>query len=140
MAVDGAAAAEMMRVSGQQGVPVIVVDDQVIVGFNEPRLDQVLASRGAGRPRLGLSVANAKSIAQKRGVGPSEGAYVGRVKPSSPGDRAGLVKGDVIIQLAGRRILNADDLEAALATLTADQPASLVFLRDGQKMQVQVTP
>ncbi len=140
MAADPSAAAEMVRVSGQQGVPVIVVDDQVIVGFNQPRLDQLLAARRVGRARLGLSVADAKTIAEKEGYGPKEGAYVGAVRPSSPGDRAGLVKGDVIIQLAGRRILNADDLEAALATLTAGQPASLVFLRDAQKMQVQVTP
>lgn len=138
MAADSAAAAEMVRLSGQRGVPVIVVDDQVIVGFDRPRLDQVLAVRGVERPRLGLSVADAKKIAQKRGTGPQEGAYVGRVKPSSPGDGAGLVEGDVIIELAGRPISNADDLEALLATLTVGQPVSLVFLRDGQRMQAHV--
>lgn len=140
MAADPAAAAEMVRLSGQRGVPVIVVDHQVIVGFDRPRLDQVLATRRVGRPHLGLSVADAKKIAQKRGAGSREGAYVGRVKPLSPGDRAGLVRGDVIIELAGRPIRDADSLEAALSTLTVGQPVSLVFLRDGQEMQVQVTP
>jgi len=140
VAADPAAAAEMVRLSGQRGVPVVVIDDQVIVGFDRPRLDRVLAARSVGRPRLGLSVADAKKIAQQRGAGPQAGAYVGRVKPSSPGDGAGLAKGDVIIELAGRPISNADDLEAMLAALTVGHPVSLVFLRDGHRMQVHVTP
>lgn len=137
---DPAAAAEMVRLSGQRGVPVIMVDDQVVIGFDRPRLDQLLGARRARRPRLGLSVADASKIAQKRGAGPREGAYVGKVKLSSPGDKAGLMEGDVIIELAGRPILDADDVEAALSTLIADQPVMLVFLRDGQEMQAQVVP
>lgn len=33
---------EMMQVSGQMGVPVIVVDGQVTVGFDRERLEQLL--------------------------------------------------------------------------------------------------
>ena len=33
---------EMMDKSGQLGVPVILVDDQVVVGFNRPKLAQLL--------------------------------------------------------------------------------------------------
>jgi glutaredoxin 3 len=32
---------EMVRISGQTGVPVILVGDEVIVGFNEGRLNQI---------------------------------------------------------------------------------------------------
>lgn len=140
VAGDPAAAAEMVRLSGQRGVPVVVIDGQAVVGFDRPRLDQLLATRTARRPRLGLSVADAKDIAVKQGLGPAYGAYVGGVKPSSPGKRAGLVKGDVIVELAGHAIRNPDDLEAVLSKLTAGQPVSLVILRDGQKTQVQMTP
>lgn len=139
MAADPAAAAEMVHRSGQRGVPVIVVDDQVVVGFDRPRLDQLLATRRVSRPRLGLSVADANQIAQKEGTAPVRGAYVGQVKPSSPGERAGLVKGDVIIEFAARPIQNADDLEIVLAALTEGQSAGLVFVRQGRRMQVQVT-
>lgn len=34
---------EMIRKSGQMGVPVITIDDQLIVGFDEPRLRELLA-------------------------------------------------------------------------------------------------
>ena len=33
---------EMMEKSGQLGVPVILIDDQVVVGFNRPRLAKLL--------------------------------------------------------------------------------------------------
>ncbi len=138
VAADPRAADEMVRLSGQRGVPVIVIDGQVVVGFDRPRLDQLLASRSARPPRLGLSVADARSVAQKRGSGPSEGAYVGRVKPLSLGDRAGAMKGDVIIELAGRPIRNADDLEDAASALRRGQVFGLVLLRDGRKISAQV--
>jgi glutaredoxin 3 len=138
VAADPRAAQEMVRLSGQRGVPVIVIDGQVVVGFDRLRVDLLLASRSAAPPRLGLSVADASSIAGKRGSGPSEGAYVGRVKPLSLGDRAGAMKGDVIIELAGRPIRNADDLEAAASALRPGQVFGLVLLRDGRKISAQV--
>ncbi len=33
----------MVEKSGQMGVPVILVDDDVVVGFNQKRLDELLA-------------------------------------------------------------------------------------------------
>ncbi len=41
---DGAAAQEMIDKSGQMGVPVILVDDQVVVGFDKPRLQELLTA------------------------------------------------------------------------------------------------
>jgi arsenate reductase-like glutaredoxin family protein len=34
---------EMMEKSGQLGVPLILVNDQVIVGFNQSKLDELLS-------------------------------------------------------------------------------------------------
>jgi len=33
----------MIQKSGQMGVPVIIVDNEIVVGFNQARLDQLLA-------------------------------------------------------------------------------------------------
>ena len=43
VAVDRAAAHEMVQKSGQMGVPVIVVDDKVVIGFNQRELERLLA-------------------------------------------------------------------------------------------------
>ena len=43
MAVDREAAKEMIQKSKQMGVPVIIVDDEVLVGFNQTRLESMLS-------------------------------------------------------------------------------------------------
>ena len=47
VAADSEAAQEMVKVSGQMGVPVIMVDDQVIVGWNKTALEEALGSKKA---------------------------------------------------------------------------------------------
>lgn len=43
VAMDHAAAQEMVQKSNQMGVPVIDVGGQIIIGFDQPRLAQLLA-------------------------------------------------------------------------------------------------
>ena len=43
---DRAAADEMVRLTGQMGVPVILVDGQVVVGFDRARLEHLLSKNG----------------------------------------------------------------------------------------------
>jgi len=42
VSVDIKAAREMMEVSGQMGVPVLVIDGNVVVGFDKKKIDQLL--------------------------------------------------------------------------------------------------
>ncbi len=42
VAQDKKAAMEMMRKTNQMSVPVIVVGDEVVIGFNRPLLDELL--------------------------------------------------------------------------------------------------
>jgi len=41
--VDRAAAKEMIEKSKQMAVPVILIDENVVIGFNQPKLDELLA-------------------------------------------------------------------------------------------------
>ena len=43
MAVDREKAKEMIQKSGQMGVPVIIVNNEVVVGFNQILLDRLLS-------------------------------------------------------------------------------------------------
>jgi glutaredoxin len=36
-------AREMVAKTGQMGVPVVIIDDNVVVGFNKTRIDELLA-------------------------------------------------------------------------------------------------
>jgi len=44
VSVDRAKAQEMVQKSRQMGVPVITVDNDLVVGFNQSQLDKLLAS------------------------------------------------------------------------------------------------
>ena len=136
---DRAAAEEMVRLTGQMGVPVIVVDGEVVVGFDRARLQQLLAGGSDRRhPRFGLKVADASRVAQKFGVAPVFGALVGAVSPASPGEKAGLQAGDIITEVNLRRINNADDLEQALASLNAGSRVTIIFLRGGETRKSEI--
>ena len=43
MAADRERAKEMIQKSGQMGVPVITIDNEVVVGFNQSLLDKLLS-------------------------------------------------------------------------------------------------
>lgn len=42
---DAAAARDMVRRSGQQGVPVIDIGGKIVVGFDRPKIDRLLGLR-----------------------------------------------------------------------------------------------
>jgi glutaredoxin len=46
VSTDSAAAEEMIKKSGQMGVPVIEIDGKIIVGFDKQELDTVLKEGG----------------------------------------------------------------------------------------------
>ena len=123
----------MVRVSGQQGVPVITVDGQVVVGFNQPRLMQLLGQAGAKKPLLGASIADAASHARKHPGTPTSGAYVGRVRANSAAQRAGLRPGDVITLLAGQAVTSAEDVHRLVPEMPKGRDLSLTYVRDGRE-------
>ena len=55
-------------------------------------------------------------------------------------EKAGLMKGDVIVEIAGQSIANIYDYTFALELLKADQPVTVVFVRNGERRSIQLTP
>jgi len=130
---DHDAAERMVNLTGQMGVPVIVIDGQVVIGFDRVRVESLLAGSGSGRRgRLGLKVADANRYASH------QGAYVGAVEPDSSGALAGLQQGDVIVSVNSNRIDSATDLQKTLFAPGVSGRVTIGFIRDEQAMQTQV--
>ena len=139
VSIDRVAADEMIQRSRQTGVPVIIIDDQVVVGFDRARLEHLLAHSGDGqRPYFGLRIADASRVAPRFGQLPVFGAFIGSVAPSSVGHKAGLKAGDIITEVNFRPIRNADDLEAALSGLTAGNRVMIAFLRGRETLRSEI--
>jgi membrane-associated protease RseP (regulator of RpoE activity) len=144
---DRAAAIEMVRRSGQTGVPVTVIGDEVVVGFDRMRLERILAARSRagvaqdakpGRKPLGAKVADAGRYALPGGTA-VEGAYVGGVTLGSPAELAGLRAGDVITAVGGKAIRSVDELAAALNALSpTGGPTTLTLARGTATREVRV--
>ena len=132
VSVDREAAIEMVAKSGQRGVPVITFDDEVVVGFNRPRIEQILAARrfqSGGPPTLGISVADYK--------GQPAGALVGRVSRGSLGERLGLQSGDIIVKINDHDIRDANDVEAAVVGVRPGQRLSVAISRGGRILRTE---
>lgn len=117
----------MVRISGQRGVPVTVIDGQVVVGFDQARLAHLIAQ--ARRPRLGAAVAEASEMAAKGRCVVTQGAYVGKVAPDSPAARAGLRAGDVIVSIANQPVRSVSDLESLISRLRPGHAVPLSYWR-----------
>ena len=137
VATDPVAAQEMVRLSGQQGVPVILVDDEVVVGFDRPTLQQLLTQREPQPLRFGAAVADARQVTARKGLTVTDGAYVGRVRAGSVAERAGLRPDDIVVELAGRRIRSAEDMEAAISHIRQGDRIPLTFVRNGRTQRTE---
>jgi glutaredoxin 3 len=138
VSINSSYAQELVKSTGQMGVPVTVIDGKTVIGFDQSRLEQLLAqAQTEQRPPFGASIADASKITAKQGSGIIIGAYVGSVRPNSVAERIGLVSGDIITELNLRHIANASDLEHALSNLKVRSHFSLSFLRGNKTMTTE---
>jgi serine protease Do len=68
------------------------------------------------------------------------GAVVTGVEPDSPAAQAGVQRGDVVAELGGSRIQDAEDFDSRVRGYPARSAFSLVLFRAGASRTVQVTP
>jgi glutaredoxin 3 len=128
---DRKAAQEMVNKTGQMGVPVTILDGQIVVGFNRARLDDILNRKP--QPSLGISVADAGNITSRKGSTVAFGAYVGKVKANSLAERLGITPGDIVTSVNKEPISTAADIEKASAKLAKGSHINIVYLRDDKE-------
>jgi len=138
ISVNQVAAEEMVKLTGQAGVPVIVVDGQAVIGFNRAHLEKLLANSktsNATKLSFGLSVANAGDVVYKFDIEQISGAFIGKVAPKSLGEKLGLKNGDIITEVNSRTINNVDDLKNVLETLDKGSRVVVGFVRKNMSHQ-----
>ena len=72
--------------------------------------------------------------------GEVKGMKLSGVAGEGPAAKAGIRGGDVITELAGRKIENVYDYTFAIESLKIGQPVKVVLMREGKKIEVEVTP
>ncbi len=68
------------------------------------------------------------------------GVVVGGVSAGGPAAKAGILAGDLIVELAGKQVTNLETYMAILSQQRAGQTIDAVVVRDGKKVTLKVTP
>ncbi|MCB1042699.1 MAG: M28 family peptidase [Acidobacteria bacterium] len=72
--------------------------------------------------------------------GDLKGVRLSGVSKGGPAESAGVLGGDVIVSLAGKKIENIYDYTYAMDTLKVGEPAEMVVMRNGESVQLTVVP
>jgi serine protease Do len=92
--------------------------------------------------RLGVAIAPAAVARRLRravGLPEQDGLLIQGVEEDSPADKAGLQRGDLIIEAQGRATDRADDLHEALDSAGAGGSISIRLLRGTEERTVSVS-
>lgn len=115
------------------------------IGFAVPSnmarsvLQQLIRSGKVIRGWLGVSIQDlTPELAAQFGVKEPAGALVGEVLEESPAERAGLRRGDIIIEFDGRKVETPSQLKNVVAQTPVGRKALIKFIRDQGVHQVEV--
>jgi S1-C subfamily serine protease len=72
--------------------------------------------------------------------GDIKGVKLSGVSDKGPAGKAGVEGGDVIVGLAGRKILNIYDYTDAMAALKVGKETEIVVQRDGEEIKLKIVP
>jgi serine protease Do len=102
-------------------------------------MDQILDHGKVTRAYLGIIVQDVTpGIAKAMGQNELRGALVGDVKSSGPAGKAGLQRGDLILDLNGKPITDSNDLRMNISMMKPDTAVKLKILRNGTQSDVTV--
>jgi serine protease Do len=101
------------------------------------RVSDALGSRGRiARGYLGVAM---HGIELPDGWGGGGGVIALGVAPGGPAARAGLIAGDIITTLAGRRVGDSDDIQGVLDASSVGTSTVVGLLRAGKPLELEVT-
>jgi C-terminal processing protease CtpA/Prc len=69
-----------------------------------------------------------------------QGVKLSGVRAGSPAEKGALKGGDVIVEFGGQKIANIYDYTYALDAVKIGQPVSVIVIRDGARLALEVTP
>jgi len=102
-------------------------------------MDQIVSHGKVVRGYLGVYIQDVSpDIAKQFGLSENRGVLIGDVSPDTPGAKAGLKRGDVILALNGQATSGADQLRLHISQMPPGSNARLQVWRDGKMQDINV--
>jgi serine protease Do len=103
-------------------------------------MDEILKNGKVTRAYLGIVPQDVTpAIAKAFGVKEFTGALVGSVSPNSPAQKSGLQNGDIILELNGKPVDDANSLRMNVSMMTPGTAVQLKVLRNGAERNMTAT-
>jgi serine protease Do len=103
-------------------------------------MDEIISHGKVERGYLGILPQDlTPALAKSFGTSQTSGALIGEVTPNSPAARAGLKQGDIIVQVNGQPVTDANQLRLKVGMLDPNTNVTIKVLRDGRTQDFAVT-
>jgi serine protease Do len=123
------------RSGGYQGVSFAIPIDVAL-----SVKDQLQKSGKVTRGKIGVGIQPVtKELAESFGLKNTQGALIGNVEKGSPGEKAGLQPGDVVLALNGKAVERSIDLPRMVGLMKPSEKATLKVWHDGKEKDIEIT-
>lgn len=103
-------------------------------------MNQIVTKGKVVRGYLGVYIQDVTpQIAKQFGLSQNNGVLIGDVSPDTPGSRAGLKRGDVVLELNGEPVKDAGQLRLRISQTAPGTSVKLRIWRDGKTQDVNIT-
>jgi serine protease Do len=122
------------RTGGYQGIGFAVPSNMV-----RSVMDQLVQKGKVTRGWIGVTIQElTPELAQQFGLKKSKGALVSDVVKDSPAAKAGIMRGDIIVEFNGKEVKDVSSLRNLVAQSKAGSALALKILRAGKELTMQV--
>jgi len=102
-------------------------------------MEQLIAKGKIERGYMGLYLQDIdEDLAKALKLEKTEGVLVADVVPDGPAAKAGIKRGDIIVEIEGQKVENGTQLKNIIATTTPKTGVKIGLLRNGRRMKVEV--
>ena len=103
-------------------------------------MDSIIKHGKVIRGWMGVSIQNlTPELAKSLGIKETEGALVSGVEKGSPADKAGLKRGDLVIELSGKKVVDSTSLRNMVSASSPGTKLEVKIVRDGKEQTIPIT-
>lgn len=115
-----------------------MVSGRLALSIPSSAVERFVAGERPGDPRAWLGL-NGIAVPLRQ-PGYTAGFLLSEIAEGSPADRAGLIVGDIIVEIGGVEVVDAESVPAAILRLSPGDAIEIAILRGGEPRQFTVVP